>query len=184
MASVSEHITQQLQFLKTQKVFLGREFLTWLWFYTETRQHSVSIPKLGDFKLYVDDKIILTSPSGCAKENSLKGGTPAYAAEAKSALLGGKLVSEARFILQDTERQWQFSVRSEDLSLRQVRLPSIKSQETENYLSARIELLNELLEIFDHLYEKFVSLKNSNHFNLEVQKITEWIHEKESLEFV
>jgi hypothetical protein len=180
--AISESTLQNLQFLRTQKVFLGREFLTWLWFYTETHKHQIRLAGLGEFKLYLDDKITLSSASGCARENSLKGGTPAYAAEARTALLFGKLVSEAKFVLQDENRQWLFSIKAEDLSLRQVRLPSVKDVESDSYLTARLQLLNLLVEVVDSLYKEFVTLKKSENFNDVLENIRQWIDSKQDLE--
>ena len=175
---LNEQLQDELRFLQTNRAFLGREFLTWLWFKTETQNHKLSIGKYGMFHLYIDDKIVLSSSSGSVRENSLKGGTPAYAFEAGSALGTGKLVHEAKFILQDAEKQWSFSLLADDLSLRNVRLPTVVESESHAHINQRIKYSQLLSNLIDDLFKSFMKLRISEQFSEEVSKIREWVTNK------
>ena len=174
----SETIYDELRFLQTNRSFLGREFLTWLWFKTETHNHKLTIGDFGTFHLYIDDKIVLSSTNGSVRENSLKGGTPAYAYEAGSALGTGKLVHEAKFILQDSQRQWSFSIVGEDLSLRNVRLPTISEADSQAHITQRVLSTQLLANIIDKLFHEFMSLRIHSEFENEITEIRHWIENK------
>ena len=175
---LNELLHDELRFLQTNRAFLGREFLTWLWFKSETQNHKLTIGKYGSFHLYIDDKIVLSSTSGSVRENSLKGGTPAYAFEAGSALGTGKLVHEAKFILQDSERQWSFSLLGDDLSLRTVRLPTISESDSHAHINQRIAYSQLLTNLIDELFKSFMEIRISEQFQEELVKIREWIENK------
>lgn len=178
---LNELLHDEIRFLQTNRAFLGREFLTWLWFKSETQNHKLAIGKYGVFHLYIDDKIVLSSTSGSVRENSLKGGTPAYAFEAGSALGTGKLVHEAKFILQDSERQWSFSLLADDLSLRNVRLPAISEADSHAHINQRIVYSQLLSNLIDELFKSFMELRVSEQFYVELTKIREWIENKATI---
>lgn len=169
-----------LRFLQTNRAFLGREFLTWIWFLCETQSHKINVPGYGDMKLYLDDKLVLSSSGGSVHENSLRGGTPAYADEAKAALLAGKLVQEAKFILQDVERQWMWSMRAEDLSLRGVRLPSLQAPDAATHIAQRVTLMQTLVDVIDHLFKTYMDLRLSKRFDVEIARMGDWMNQKET----
>lgn len=165
---------EKLKFLQTNRSFLGREYLTWLWFALETRNHIVDVPGYQPFKLYVDDKLVLSSASGCVREHSLKGGTPATADEAKSALRAGKLVTECKFILKQGEKQWTWSMKADDLALRGLRLPNVTTEEAESYMRSRINNTETLNDVLTHLYQTFLATRLSRGFKRADSELTKW----------
>jgi hypothetical protein len=168
---------EKLKFLQNNRSFLGREFLTWLWFALETRNHIVDVPGYEPFKLYVDDKLVLSSASGAVREHSLKGGTPASASEAKTALRSGKLVTEGKFILRLGEKQWTFSMKADDLSVRGLRLPPVTEQEAESYMRSRIVNTETLNDVITHLYKSFLKTRLSRGFRRADSELTKWAME-------
>lgn len=175
----NEFLHDGLKYLQTNKGFLGREFLTWIWYTTETQNHRVKIPSLGEYKLYLDDKLILSSTSGSVHESSLKGGTPAYAHEAHIALMAGKLLKEAKFILQDGERQWSWSMKAEDLAFRGVKLPPVQEIDSGSHMAARIRHTQLLVEIVNELFKEFLATRISDRFEDEMKSMHTWARDKE-----
>lgn len=175
-----ETLLEGLRFLQTNRAFLGREFLTWLWFQSESHGHVLRVDGVGEFKFYVDDKIVLSSPGGSVHENALRGGTPAYANEARMALLSGKLVQEAKFILQDNDRQWMWSMKADDLSLRGVRLPSLQEPDPAAHVTARVRLMQTLIDVTDALFKQYMALRLSPGFAEEVERMGTWLSSKET----
>jgi len=169
---------ESLRYLQTNQAFLGREFLTWLWYHTESGRHEVNLGELGIYKLYVDDRLVLSSSSGSAHEQALRGGTPAYAAEALVALQLGKLVQEAKFILQDNERQWMWSMRADDLSLRSVRLPTVQAPDASTHMQARIANTQLLVDVVETLFKRYLGVRMSAKFTEELQRIQDWMLSK------
>lgn len=173
-----ESIFEELKFLQTNRNFLGREFLTWLWFKSETQNHKIKTKNLGEFQLFIDNKIILSSASGSVRENSLKGNSPAYAREASAALSSGKLLSEAKFILQNQELHWSFSISADDLSLRTIRLPNVAKETSKEHFTQRIAYGRMLNDIIDELYKEYMDLRLTNKFKEEANLIREWLEAK------
>jgi hypothetical protein len=174
----NEEIIKKIDFLQTNKSFLGREFLTWLWYKTETENHKIEIKDIGIFEIYLDDKIILSSSSGSVRENSLKGISPAYAREAASALHSGKMVQEANFIVIQGDKKWSFSLNSQDLSLKNIKTPNTNQKEFTDHVTKRIELSNCINLIVDALYKEFIYIRTGKNFNKQIVSFSEWIHKK------
>jgi recombination associated protein RdgC len=179
MTMQTEFLEEGLRFLQTNRAFVGREFLTWLWFLSETQGHRVRLPDVGEFRFFVDDRIVLTSPGGSVHENVLKGGTPAYATEAKVSLLSGKLVNEAKFVLQEAERQWSWSMRADDLGLRGVKLPPVSEPDAAAHMAARLRMMQTLVDVIDGLFRQFMELRVSPAFEQELDRVASWLAAKE-----
>jgi hypothetical protein len=172
---MQETIQDEIKFLQTNRSFLGREFLTWLWFKSETQNHKIKIKDIGEFQLFIDNKIILSSASGSVRENSLKGNSPAYAKEASAALSAGKMLSEAKFILQNQELNWSFSISAEDLSLRSIRLPNVSQDSSREHFVKRIAYMRLLTDIIDSLYKEYIDLRLTSAFKTEAILIQDWL---------
>lgn len=171
----NDTLVEELRFLETNKSFLGREFLTWLWYLSESNKHKVALEHLGEFTFYVDDKLVLSSSDGAVRENSLKGGTPGYAQEAKLALVGGKLVHEAKFILQDVERQWMWTMRSDSLLFKAVALPPTQDPDPAGRMLERMKYMQLLVEFVESLYKRFLARRLSPTFGDELRAMGEWM---------
>jgi hypothetical protein len=180
---------ENVRFLESSRAFLGREFLTWLWFHTETHNHLIKIDLSSEnksgataqYRLFLDDKIVLSAAGGSFQENALKGGSPAYAAEALVSLNSGKLVQEARFVMQNNDRQWSWTIRSEDLSLRNVKLPSLQETDPAAHLIERVRLTQELVDVVESLFRQFYALRSEKSFEQEQAKLVEWLEHKNTL---
>ena len=46
-------VLDELKFLETNRNFLGREFLTWLWFKSESQNHKIRTKNFGDFQCQI-----------------------------------------------------------------------------------------------------------------------------------
>ncbi len=175
-SEIQEKMVEGLRFLQTNKGFLGREFLTWLWFYCESHNHVIETQAHGTMKLFLNDRMVLTSSGGSVHEHALKGGTPAYAAEARQALKGGKMLNEANFIMQDAERQWMWTMRAEDLSLKGIRLPSVSEADAQAHMHARLQHLQTLTDVLDSLFKEYMSVRLSPNFDKQLIEMGNWVN--------
>lgn len=168
---------ERIKFLQTNRTFLGREFLTWVWYWLESRNHLVDLPGGQTFHVYVNDKIVLSSASGPVREHTMRGGTPSTAAEAKQAVRAGKLVTEASFLVKQDKLQWTWSMKSDDLIFRNVRLPGISSEDPDSYLAARLRHVETLRNVKEFLFRQFFELRFSKGFRTVHNEITNWAAE-------
>lgn len=102
--------------------FIGREFLLWLWFESETFEETLTTKKHGDFGFWIEKEIVLSAGKEATR---IKGTTPAHAREAKEALRLGKMPERATFRLVLGERESGFFLKAEALALGALTLPAV-----------------------------------------------------------
>ncbi len=139
--------------------FLGSEFMMWLWFKSETHDGFMEVDGHGPVEVVYDDRLVLEAYLAETERNTLKGGSPAYSAEAKVALQHGKRVSRAKLRVIKDGREWTFAFKAEGMDFSSVKIPSVLSKEEEEKFYERMYLLEELEEIVDALYAEFLSIR-------------------------
>src|SRR5688572_20031545 len=95
-----------------QKAFLGKEFLTWLWFRSE-RDGQVEPAKAKPVTVEILGPILLDAQYGDARASLLKGDSPATAPEARAALLEGKKLKKAKMKWTREDVEWIFTIDGE-----------------------------------------------------------------------
>jgi len=172
---------KSLKHLEGNKSFIGREFLNWLWFYIETHNNIITIPKIGLIKLFIEDRILLVSASGSVREQCLKGTAPAYSEEAHIGLMSGKSLAECKFLLTIGSKSWNWMLKAEDLSLCSIKLPTYQSEQSNDPIAHRIDSLDTLVILHEFLYESFMTFRLSNK-NLvrEMNLMKEWTKNRQN----
>lgn len=139
--------------------FLGSEFMMWLWFKSETHDGLMEIEEHGPVEVVYDDRLVLEAYLAETERNTLKGGAPAYSAEAKVALQHGKRVSRAKLRVVKDGREWTFTFKAEGMDYSSVKIPSVLSRREDEKFYERMYLVEELEDIMDRLYAEFLSLR-------------------------
>ena len=108
--------------------FLGREFLTWMWFRAEGNE---GIFKLGEryVEVYFDDKLTLEALGDIKETNVIKSEAPTETEEARASLQSGKHVAEARLRVVAEQKQWAVTLKADDLAMGSLKIPGILSKE-------------------------------------------------------
>ncbi len=161
-----------------QTRFLGREFLLWLWFYSEQHNSTFNLEHYGEIELFIDDKLVLEPIFGEGNRHSLSGYDPATSPEAALALLLNKIPSEAKFKILHQDRAWAFSLKGDDLQLRSLKIPEILSSSDEEKIAERLYLIEEIEQILLALFSLFLKQRISPQWPQDLQLIQQWIHEK------
>lgn len=164
-----------------QTRFLGKEWLTWLW-YRSDRQEGLFRPDGGGepFELWFDDKLVLDASIENVKEvSSVRGESPTETAEAKAALSMGKKVAEAKLRVVLDQREWVVGVKGEELALAGMKVPALLSREEDEKLLERLELVEELELVLDRLYAEFVNLRlDAERWRSEVAAMRQWVEDR------
>lgn len=135
--------------------FLGEEFLTWVAFRTDTEGSALVLPRSGEVDVWIDDRLMLTERGvENPAETSVKGGDPARAPETRAALVGGKMLGQARLGIRKMDREWSCSI-DQDLLMRGLKLPVLLTDEEDEKLFERLALLEEAAFVLDELFELF-----------------------------
>ncbi len=159
---------ERLRTLSKTKAFVGREFLTWLWYLSESNDDFFEIKNPDETETYriscwIDDRVTLSSLSSKAHVHNLRGGDPSQSAEAAAALKTGKTVKDLKLGLHiEGFGEATFSLSSDDLSPRSIswiESDEISKQEIEEQslqLAVRLERASAIADIMDGLFRRFL----------------------------
>jgi len=161
---------------KHAKAFYGKEFLTWLWFKSDTSTGRFT----DDIELWVDDMISLESGDSEKPEKVILKGVKSKMSEAKLALRNGKQVIEAKFILIIGDDEWSFVLNSFDFSYRTLKTPKSekakREEEEDGYFYDKITLIESAVSAVDKLFEIFITKRVvAEEWEEERSKMWHWI---------
>jgi len=143
-------------------LFLGDEFLTWIWFQTET-DHQQSLFKSADpdlTALEIGHRMVLENRRNDALERITIKGEEANLAEGRLALRKGALVAEISLNFRSADHLWQFSVKGESLNLGNFKTPKIAMPEgpedLEGFVLEKAYLYDKILQFLEKIYILFI----------------------------
>ncbi|MSQ85192.1 MAG: hypothetical protein EXR77_20335 [Myxococcales bacterium] len=140
--------------------FLGREFLTWLWFESERSGGRVATAD-GEYGVDFAQRLVLESGGTLKEGSSVQSEAPAQAQEARTALRVGKKVAKARLVLDVGDKQFTVNLDAETLALSNAKLPTVLGLRDAAGLDERVGLLDQLEAVVDGLYLHFVRLRKT-----------------------
>jgi hypothetical protein len=114
-----------------EQAFLGKDFLTWLWFRCEAEGGEFDLGgRDGRTAVMVEDALSLVSVDEDGSVMTLRKGSPAVRPEAASALAAGMTLRKAKIFVARGPREWQFTLDGETLDLGGLKTPEVDEQET------------------------------------------------------
>ena len=167
------------------KAFLGREFLTWLWFRSDRSGGLLEIPGKRTIELHFLDKMVLDLTGADSPQTVTITGGQSELREGMAALKEGKKIEEARISIKDAHEEFTVVMKASWLSFSGFRppltVPSDSSGpiELEGLFLEKMYLLEHFLEIIDELFEFFLKLRLSDMWEAkELPAIREWINKE------
>ncbi len=170
--------------LIAEKRFVGQEFLTWLWWKSEERGGTVALPGQGDIIVVFEKHMLLEYGEGDSNEKLICSGLQTELQEARTGLLMGKKLEQARIQLIQADHEWNFTMAAALMEFRNVKLPktggtessgSNNPEETEGMILERIFLFEELIRIVNDLFRMFLEIRVSDAWQEEVEKLRQWV---------
>ena len=157
--------------------FLGSEFLTYLWFVSETSESHYRIDDETDpFDIFFDDRLTVGGAQVNAQENLFRGGHPTSSLEAHAALRLGELATEARVRLVRGAQEWAFVLKAGDLAISALQVPAVLSKNDEDRFYERMYLVEELEKMLNHIYRTFLEAKLSDSWRNDLlPEIRAWV---------
>ena len=160
-----------------QKAFIGKEFLTWLWFRSE-RDNEV-IVKGKEITVEILGPILLDAQYGDARASMLKGDSPATAPEARTALLEGKKLKKAKLKWVREDVEWTFTIDGENFNVSGLNIPNPGKLPFEEFMLMRLEMVREFEEVLQDLLETFLELRlDQKQWKRELEEIQQWVSNK------
>lgn len=158
-AQAVERDASREQFLRG-RTWLGRELLTWLLWRSEAGEPLVEVDGEGVVVLFTG-KILLRGLAGDVTELSARGAQAPYSAQVRSALDAGLLVHQARLRLTAGEQVYEVTLDAEFLDLKAARIPALLTEEEDDRLLERLELVARLGRLVDALVGAFLSARGA-----------------------
>lgn len=187
----------KLRQLGKSKGFLGKEFLTWLWYQVETTGGSIAVTpnssgeSVSDpvqIELWIDDRVTLEAAIGHVHTQTLKGGDPSQSAEASTALRAGKVVKEMKLGMNIPGiGEITCVLGADELAPRSLQLPQpaddLHQDEGFSLLSFRLLACEQFCETLDGLFALFLESRLDQGEYLKVrQDMKQWVQERSTRE--
>ena len=162
----------------------GRDFLTWLWYFSEMHEGLLKVGDLGNFNLIIEGPLTFAingDDAPGASESTVKKGCPQMSAEAKAALAVGKKLRKAKILLArgDAEK-WSFTFDADTFTFSGLSLPETESMEIHTRFEERVLALNIFQTAFEAYFQKFASDIMSGKPAV-FKDIVKWASDRESL---
>jgi recombination associated protein RdgC len=184
MASLREGVFLNPQKTETGSAaapFLGREFLTWLWFKSEERGGAVEVAGTGDVEVSFARRLVLESGGGEYSESIICQGLHSGLKEGKAAIQEGKKAKEARIQLGVGSDRFEFTLKADLFQFQTLRLPSGLNFEEEEReqgggVLERMYLTETVIKTMDQLFSLFLKRRLSPDWSSEdIPRIKKWV---------
>lgn len=169
--------------LIAEKRFLGQEFLTWLWWKSEERGGVVALPGSGDIVVVFEKHMLLEYGEGDSNESLICRGLQTELQEARTGLMMGKKLEQARIQIVQNDYEWNFTMAAALMEFRNVKLPKTggesgndnNPEEREGMILERIFLFEELIQVVMNLFRLFLEVRVGGEWREELQNIRAWV---------
>lgn len=157
---------------------LGKDFLTWLWYKSDSQPSFFSGVSGYNIIITIDKKVTVENRSQENREISIVSGDASPLAEARFGLTEGKKVTSAVIGLEKDGLEFQLALKAEDLSIRGLKIPRTESSQSDSQEAIMLEkiyLIEACMDILNTLYMAFIKLRLSNHWGEEMENMKKWI---------
>ena len=161
--------------------FLGKEFLTWLWFQSDTQSGLIEVANGSSvLEVWFVDRLTLSGAGQSSSRVAVRSEEPGSSWEARTALRAGKKVSQASVRIVREQREWSATIGGATLALSGVKLPAILTRDADDQMNERFHLLDELDEMVRALFVRFMSLRfDRAGWDVEMKKMRSWVAEED-----
>ena len=141
--------------------YLGREFVTWLWFRGDSHQGLIDVGDgQGAAEVWIVDRVTLSGIGQGADRVAVKAEDPGSTAEARMALREGKKVEQATLRIVREQREWVFSIKGDTLALSGIKIPALLTREEDDRQQERMMLIDQLDAMVASLFYAFVAIRS------------------------
>lgn len=160
--------------------FLGREFLTWLWFKSEENPNGlVPLPQQDPISIEVGERIRLEAGDGEYRESLAVQGSHSEHQEARLGLRQGKTPEELHLKLSRGGLEWRLTLKATTFEVKGLRtnaaLPP-EDEDDEARFFDRMAQVEEITDILDGLFANFLRLRLSPAWEgEEVPRLRAWL---------
>lgn len=163
---------------------IGRDFLMWLWFFSET-EGKLRHPQYGEFDILIEGALTFADDSdakGAGEISVKKGASPLRSAEAKAAVAVGKKLKKAKLTLTREKQVWSGVFDADLFTFHSFKLPEGDELTNEDEVFAeRVQNLIVFREALMLYFKKFSETMTGLEFPKFEQKIREWARTRDAV---
>jgi DNA recombination-dependent growth factor C len=159
--------------------YLGYEFLTWLWFFSESMDGTIQISEEKEAKVHLGERMVLTLP-GEGKEKVVCTTQANSLHEARTALQQGKLVHEMQIFLMIGDNEYLFTLDSGLWAVKGLKTPkqlqNLDEEDPDGMFLEKMYFIEEVSLALNTLYAKFLNERLSSTWELDVLPVLkQWV---------
>jgi hypothetical protein len=154
---------------------VGRDFLTWLWYFSEGCGGLASLD-VGEIAVAIEGPLSFIFEGNGAHETVLRKGMPVVSAEAKTALTSGKKLKRAKVTFARGEEVWTLTLDADEFVCRSVQLPKGENLDSVSKFQDRVLALETLHQIISGFYNRFLDERlNAGEWKNIREDIHKWV---------
>jgi hypothetical protein len=161
--------------------YLGNEFLTWLWYRTETDSDSIIAADDSEITVMLARSLFLDCPRGQLGQVEISHEGPSRQGEARYAIRAGKLPRRVGLTMVRNDQQYECTLAAETLGVSAARLPPASDEAlaggARSLLVERIGRIRDFVETLDLLYDAFCALRFGK-WEKEFHGMQRWLKDK------
>jgi len=168
--------------VQSTDMILGQEFLTWLWYKSDTLPDAFRDAANIPFQLFMEHRVVVQGGVGDTLETASVSGTLSPLREARFGLATGKKVTRATLRFEQDGLRWQLSLRAEDFAVSSLKGPRTDRGDTDTdpdaLLLERIYMIERCMALLNSLYADFLRLRLSLQWAEESRQVHTWMTEQ------
>lgn len=146
---------------RTDRRYLGREFLTWLVFHAD-QGGDFTHPDVGVYEIKPGGRVGLRAMGDGAGDVSVKGAAPTQLPDVRYCITGGLTVRDIELFFIVGEHLYQVAVGADLFDLKRVKLPKTQSDNEHDAALLRLDLIDRVDSLLQVAYDHFLMLRLSS----------------------
>jgi len=160
---------------------LGRDFLVWLWFRSETMEEAFEMQGGEEEELWFEGKVTLQSEGDRGVETVVCTGENVRIREARFALAEGKKLTRAKIHLRAGDHEWVFELDSTWMNFHSLKTPRVfreKGEDPDALFYERVLLEEKLIFMMDQIFSEYLEARLSPAWDTEeFPALMRWIRQ-------
>lgn len=155
--------------------FLGKEFLTWLWFQTDADRGALRVRDRDDVTVMIDKTVRLKCDFGLTGSDVITADSPTALPEAAAALRAGKQPVKMGLVLGGAAGEFRCTLDGPRLTVSGLQVPEDGTvRDVRARLESRFELITDAAHLLDGLFELFLVRRTGRDWAAEHRRMSTW----------
>jgi hypothetical protein len=156
--------------------FLGNEFLLWLWYVSDDRTDTLTLPDGSEVAFMFSGGVKVEDPRGQTGHGTMNSASAPRLPEAKAAVRHGKLPRKAALTVVKSGEQFSFILQAETLAITSGKLPAPPEDTCGRAIAEhRLQAVRDLAETVEGMYAAFLQLRMGAGWGEKLRAMQGWL---------